>query len=133
MNETLKLLKNTEMFSEMREEVLRSLSDVMRRIQVEPGTRIIKKGSKGKSMFIIAEGTVKVHDGNHIHARLNAGDVFGEYALLDEEKRSASVTTDTASVLYKLEQDELYELMSSNANFLKGVLRAFDQALAGAQ
>lgn len=129
MNDTLKLLKNTEMFTEMQEEILQSLSEVVRKMEVKPGTQIIKKGDRGKSMFIIAEGVVKVHDGNHIHTRLEAGEVFGEYALLDEEKRSASVTTDTPSVIYKLEQDDLYELMSSNANFLKGVLKVLIKRL----
>ncbi len=129
MNETLKLLKNTEMFSEMREEVLQTLSNVIQRMEIKPGKQIIRKGDKGKSMFVIAEGTVKVHDGNHVHTRLNAGDVFGEYALLDEEKRSASVTADTDAVIYKLEQDDLYELMSSNVNFLKGVLKVLIKRL----
>ncbi|MCF8227468.1 MAG: HAMP domain-containing histidine kinase [Bacteroidales bacterium] len=129
MNEILQLLKKAEMFSAMRDEVLEKLSKVVIRSKVKAGVNIIKKSTKGKSMYIIAEGTVRVHDGNHVLTRLKEGDVFGEYALLDEEKRSASVTADTTTLTYQLQQEDFYQLMSSNTNFLNGVLKVLIKRL----
>jgi CRP/FNR family transcriptional regulator, cyclic AMP receptor protein len=76
MDDKLKILNQTGMFAEMRPEIRNQLVGVLSEIEVERGKLIIKKGTTGKSMFIIAQGQVKVHDGTHILTRLNAGDVF---------------------------------------------------------
>jgi signal transduction histidine kinase len=129
MDDKLKILNQTGMFAEMRPEIRNQLVGVLSEIEVERGKLIIKKGTTGKSMFIIAQGQVKVHDGTHILTRLNAGDVFGEYALIDAEKRSASVTASEYTILYRLDQEDFYALMGQNINFLKGVLKVLTKRL----
>ena len=34
---------------------------------------------------MIVAGKVRVHDGNHVLARMESGQVFGEYALIDKQ------------------------------------------------
>jgi CRP/FNR family transcriptional regulator, cyclic AMP receptor protein len=63
----------------------------------EPDELVFLKGQPGAAMFVIREGEVKVlvpnpEGGADIEiARLQAGDFFGELALLDNSPRSASV------------------------------------------
>ncbi len=42
-------------------------------------------------MYVIYKGKVKIHDEDHIYDHLETGDCFGEYALIDEQKRSEAI------------------------------------------
>ena len=56
---------------------------------------IISQGADGNSMFILVDGTAKVHIDRNGHSvqvgSLKTGDCFGEMSLLTGEKRSATV------------------------------------------
>ncbi|NJO01171.1 MAG: cyclic nucleotide-binding domain-containing protein [Bacteroidia bacterium] len=74
-------------------------------------------------MFIITQGSVRVHDGNYNFATLSRGQVFGEYALLDTELRSASVTTLEKSTFLVLDQRTFYDIMINHSQILQGILQ----------
>jgi signal transduction histidine kinase len=90
----------------------------MRRGQV-----IFKKGEEGDKMYIIKEGSVRVHDGSHVLSRLVKGQVFGEFALFDEEVRSASITTEEPCTLFVLGQEDFYKLLTDKPEVTQGVLK----------
>jgi CRP-like cAMP-binding protein len=83
---------------------------------------IFVKGDPGDSLYIIAEGQVRVHDGDLLFNVLNRGDVFGEMSVLDSEPRSASVTAVTPARLYRLDQANLYRLMHEHIDIAFGVI-----------
>ncbi len=60
---------------------------------------IVKKGKKGKEMFILLEGTAKVKVSGKVFIDLNPGDVFGEFCLIGGGNRSASVVAETNTIL----------------------------------
>lgn len=65
---------------------------------VEAGVTFLSQGEKGKSMFVILEGSVAINyrdaSGKAYEvARVEAGDFFGEVALMDQGIRCADVVT----------------------------------------
>jgi len=78
---------------------------------VPSGQRIIAESEPGRSMFIILAGTLAVLNSRVtpelVLARLDAGDTFGELALLDFGERSASVDTLTDVRLLEFERGHL--------------------------
>jgi CRP/FNR family cyclic AMP-dependent transcriptional regulator len=81
-----------------------------------PGEVIFHQGDPGVGVYIIREGLVeirRVFDGqDFIMAHFTAGDFFGELALVDGEKRSASaiaVTDTRIAVIFKPDLDEFIE------------------------
>jgi signal transduction histidine kinase len=118
------LLKNIVIFSESEPDILSSLAMAMTEVEVLKGASIVKKGDTGDAMFIIAEGSVRVHDGNHVLARMKEGDFFGEYALIDDDTRSASVTAEEPCSLLKLAKNDFYQIALHNTDILQAVLRA---------
>ena len=56
------------------------------------GETMIRRGTEGDSMFIVHEGSVAIRVDDREVARLGAGSVVGEMALLTGEPRTASVT-----------------------------------------
>ena len=114
-NEQLSLristLKKIDIFSELNEEILAELANKLKEIKAKTDDTIIYKGERGQSMFIIKDGTVKVHDEDHVFAYLSDGNSFGEYALIDSEMRSATVTAIENTTLLRMVQEDFYNLM----------------------
>ena len=119
---SVSILRKVNIFSETEDKVLMEIASVLSEVKIRRGQNIFKKGDEGDAMFIIKEGSVRVHDGNHVLSRLFTGHVFGEFALFDKELRSASVTAEEPTVLLKLEQDDFYNVMAHKVEVTKGVL-----------
>lgn len=123
------LLKNAELFQEIADESLASIAALLEEQSVEAGTTLFDKGEPGHALYVIAEGSVKVHDGNHELAVLHENDFFGELSLLDAEPRSASITTLSDCLLLRLEQAVFYEAVALYPDVLKGIVRTLCRRL----
>ena len=78
-------------------------------------------------MFFIVSGSVRVHHGDTTLATLTTGDVFGEMALLDSEKRSASVSAQCETRLLSLERDAFYGAMWDHPHSFKPLIASIIQ------
>ncbi len=121
--ERVLLLKSVDVFSETPEEDLLELAAVLEEIETRDGERIIEKGEIGSSMYIVVDGMVRVHDGEQELRVLGSREIFGELAALDPEKRSASVTAIEDTVLFRLDERTLYEMMAENQSLTRGIIR----------
>lgn len=119
------ILKNVSIFSETDDNVLEDIANAMSEMTIKTEETVFKKGDKGREMYVIIQGAVRIHDGTYVFNVLRQGQVFGEYALLDPdtEKRSASVTSVVPTRLLMLEQDTFYKLMGNRLEILKGILK----------
>ncbi|MEP3210514.1 MAG: sigma 54-interacting transcriptional regulator [Maribacter sp.] len=102
-----------------------SLTNLCNHIAVEGYFRndtIVSKGDVGDAMFVILEGEVKVHEGQHDFGHLKQGDCFGEYALIDNDTRSASVTAIQATKVAKIGREHFLALMKGDQGFSQGIL-----------
>lgn len=116
-------LRKLPIFADTDPEVLMEMAASLTEKDVMKGSTIIRKGDEADAAFIIASGKVRVHDGNHVLARLEAGQVFGEYALIDQRPRSASVTADENCILLRFDYRDFYSHAVGNPGILRGVLR----------
>ena len=73
---------------------------------------IVAEGSLGDALFLILSGDVAVHRGAQTFATLNAGEFFGEMSLVEPAPRSATVTSMSATFLFRLPHDSLRALMA---------------------
>jgi signal transduction histidine kinase len=121
--EKYEFLRKLPIFGDAEQEVLLEMASSLTEKEILKGSTIIRKGDEGDAVFIIASGRVRVHDGNHVLARLEAGQVFGEYALIDQRTRSASVTADDHCVLLRLDYRDFYSHAAVNPGILRGVLK----------
>lgn len=112
MLERVFILKRTDVFRDLPNEVLESLAPHLEDVELEAGDPLFAKGDLGTAMFIVVEGRMRVHDGERTIATLEGGAVLGEISVLSAEERNASVTAETDAHLLRLDQDVLYEVMA---------------------
>ncbi len=122
-------LKTTGVFAEVPDRVLAEVAGVCEEVQAKAGETILKKGEIGKSLYIIAAGRVRVHDGEHTLDFLEEGQVFGEMALLDPEPRSASITASEDTQLLRLEQEPFFEVLEEQSEVARGVITVLTRRL----
>lgn len=123
LSQNISTLEKLDIFSELSKETLVGLAIKLKEIKAKTHETIIHKGDRGQAMFIIKDGTVKVHDDDHVFAYLSDGSSFGEYALIDSEMRSATVTAIKNTTLLRLVQEDFYKLLIQDVEFSKGVLK----------
>ncbi|WP_299536003.1 sigma 54-interacting transcriptional regulator [Ulvibacterium sp.] len=115
-------LAQVQFFSEVSKS---SLSNLCKHLEVRTFYRndvIINKGDVGDAMYAILQGEVKVHEGYHDFGKLSQGDCFGEYALIDDETRSASVTATQETKVAKIDRGHFLDLMKEDQGFVRGIL-----------
>jgi len=117
-------LKQVSIFSESPESLLYQIAENLLEIEVQKGNHIVLKGELGDSMYILIDGRVKVHDGDHIFSILKKGDVFGKYYLIDQKERSATVTALLPTQLFLFHQEIFYQITKNESTVVKGILKA---------
>ncbi len=123
------VLKAVEIFAGTSEEVLVDVASILEEVECAAGETIFEKGAQGDSMYVIVEGSVRIHDADRTLAVLGDSDIFGELALLDPEPRMASAAAVRATRLFRLDRDAFLELMGSNIDIVRGVLHVLCERL----
>ncbi len=123
MIERVFILKRTDVFGSLPDDILRSLAFYLQHLHLPEGANVYRKGDIGKSLFIIAGGSIRIHDDEITLATLTQPDVFGTTSVLTSETRITSATVVEEAELLRLDQDVLYELMAGNAALSKGIIK----------
>ena len=127
--EKILLLRNSDIFKTCKEVDLIDLASVCSEKSFDKGITIFQKGDHGNCMYFIHTGQVSIHDEGHQLALLSDNEIFGELSLLDSEPRSASATTLSDCTLLKIEQELFYDVVATNTDMLKGIMRTLCRRL----
>ena len=103
--ETAALLARVPVFDELADDDLRRVADVSVPRRFAPGEVVFREGDDSDTCYVVHGGharAIREHpDGRQITlATFGPGDIFGELAMFDDERRSATVeATDDLDVL----------------------------------
>jgi len=123
------ILKSLSIFKDTPEHILADLAPLMQEKEFDQNKLIFNEGERGDCMYIIHQGSVKIHKGNTVLAILNEKEVFGELSLLDAEARSASATTASDCILFSINQEPFYELIEDRPEVARGFIKILCQRL----
>ena len=118
----IETLRKCEFLQGLKDSVLSDLAAKAEILSVDCGKKIVTRGESGSTMYFIISGSARVHHGDVVLANIGTGDVFGEMAVLDSERRSASVTAESKTLLLSIERDVFYESLSTDPNAFKAVI-----------
>ncbi len=126
------LIKQIPWFAHLKERELARLAQCMHRHHYEQGEIIFLKGAPGDSLHLILEGQVRIYtlgiNGHEISINIySAGQVFGEFSLLDEEPRSASAEALTATTTLTLYRFHFQQLLQECPAIASGIIATLVQ------
>ena len=140
------VIKKTFIFDNLDERELSDILKITREKSFSQGEMIMQEGKEGDSMYIVVDGSLEVSktltmkmgeddfaEKEKILTSLNAQDnvVFGEIALIDREKRSASVVSTTDCVLLEIKREDFLDLMEKKPKMGVKIFRKLAVLLAG--
>jgi CRP/FNR family transcriptional regulator, cyclic AMP receptor protein len=139
-----RLLDATELFAALPPDVLEQLRTKTTVRALPKGGLLFSQGDPSNELFVISEGRIAIatrsSDGREsMVAVLEAGGLFGELGLFDDEPRSADARALTDSEVLALAYDDLRSVLQTRPEILWVIvkllaqrLRATDEALADA-
>lgn len=113
-------LRNFSLLKNISEEALLALSKMARPKQYGAGDNIISEGESGQTMYLLMEGTVDIlkttaYGDEFLCASLDglSHAVFGEMALIDSDKRSATVRAKTKCKTVSIDKEAFREFCNA--------------------
>ena len=84
-------LRKLALFAELTDEERAQVARRAEEVEVPVQKHLVDEGELGYEFFVIQDGRAEVLRGGEVIAHLGPGDFFGEVALLEEDRRNASV------------------------------------------
>ena len=117
---TWSMVARVPLFSGLSAAEIADIMQLLHAQRAEPGSLIVRRGEPGHSMYFIAAGEVEI-DLPHERARLGVGHFFGEIAVLQRTRRSATVRALASTQLLVLDAADLHALMDRDPRIAERV------------
>lgn len=127
------ILEKVSLFRNANEIFIREIVQLLRPLVFLPDDYIIRQGEFGDRMYFLSSGEVEVLVGDAIVARLGAGSPFGETALLQGERRTASIRAVTFCDVYMLAKADFDALRARYPEFDVQVKKVVEDRLRDTQ
>jgi CRP/FNR family transcriptional regulator, cyclic AMP receptor protein len=132
MEKDILLLQETDLFRNLSAGQIKTILGICRKIKYSENELIMKEGDVGDSLYIILEGTVEVIKSlvisdldeedyreavkNKVFTKIDEKShaVFGEIALLEECKRTATIRAVTDCIFYEIKKDDFQHFIDSD-------------------
>lgn len=106
----IRKMRHIMAFKNMPPANIKSLLERMETLLVQEGDVIVKQGEPGDYYYVLTEGSARVTRTIEL-AQLEAGNSFGEEALVSNSVRNATVTMTSDGMLMRLSEENFNELL----------------------
>ena len=132
--EVVELLARVPVLSTLEREDLERIADLAVPRQFEPGQVVFREGDASDTCYIVRSGrarAVREHsDGRTITlATFGSGDIFGELALFEDERRSATVEAIESTGVVAVLGPDMRRLMSEHSEIATRLVIALGRRL----
>jgi CRP-like cAMP-binding protein len=125
----IELLKRAPLFAQCSKSELGQVAVMADEIDLAAGKKLTVEGEPGREFFVLIEGSADVRRKGRKVNTMNAGDFFGEIALVSNRPRTATVTA-TSPVRVLVVTDRAFRELIRNVPSIQGkVLAALAERL----
>lgn len=93
------------------------------------GQLIFEEGQPGDVLYVVKEGEVEILVGSDVVETLDAGEIFGEMALIEHKGRSASARAKTACQVVPVDEQRFTFLVQQTPHFAITVMQTMAERL----
>lgn len=129
--EKVLFLQEVDVFEGISTEDLAHIAAITDEVNFSPESEIYKEDDVSDSMYLVIDGQIRLHRGGQEVMIAKSKDVFGTWALFDDEPRVATATTLEDSNLLRLDREDFYDLLADHTKMTQSVLKTLSKKLRG--
>lgn len=129
--EKVMALQEVDVFSEVSTEHLSHLAVIAKEIAVAADDVLYRHGDPPQAMFFVLDGEIRLHRDALEVTVAGPNEVFGTWALFDDEPMVVTATATTASRLLRIDREDFIDLLADYVQVTQGVLKAMVKRLRG--
>ena len=130
---SVELLQRVPLFAELEPRELERLSGSFKERTFDAGETVATEGEGGAGFFVIESGEAVVSIQGDERGRLGPGDYFGDIALIDQGRRTATIHAESDLHCYGLTLWDFRPLVESDARIAWPLLQAMAKRLRAAE
>ena len=124
-------LQDVDVFSSVPTEQLAYLAAIAGEETFAPDRLIYREHDAADAMYLVVEGSVRLHRGGMEITVARPGDAFGTWALFDEQPRVSAATALEETQALRVNRDDFIDLLADNVSITQGVLKALVRRVRG--
>jgi CRP/FNR family cyclic AMP-dependent transcriptional regulator len=129
--EKVLFLQDVDIFENTTTKDLAHIAAITDEVNYGSNKDIYHEGEVSDSMYLVIEGKVRLHHHGQQVMIAKAKDVFGTWALFDDEPRVATATTLEDAHLLRIDREDFYDLLADHIRITQGVLKTLSKRLRG--
>ncbi len=122
-------LQDVDVFARIPLEDLAYIAMIADEVPAEAGRVIYSEGDVSDSMYLVLDGSIRLHRGGVEVMIAKPRDVFGTWALFDNETRIVTATSIEESSLLRIDKEDFLDLLSDHSKITEGVLKVLASKL----
>jgi len=123
------LLQEVEVFEFTSTNDLTHVASIADEVTYSADETIFKEERVADSMYIVIEGKVRLHKNGSNVMIAEERDVFGTWALFDDEPNVVTATTLEDSRLLTIEKEDFLDLLADNSRIVESTLKSIVKRL----
>ena len=124
-------LQEVNIFGNSTTEDLSYIAAITEEINIDKDNIIFQANDISDSMYIVVGGAVRLHRDNKEILIAKSKDVFGTWALFDDDLRVATATAVEDSILLRIDREDFYDLLADHSQITQDVLKTLSKRLKG--
>ncbi len=127
--EKVLFLQDVDIFEFTSTEDLAHIAAITDEVEIKANETIFKEGEFPDAMYIVSEGKVSLSRAGQEVMVAEHKDVFGTWALFDDEPRVATATTLEDTRLLRIDKEEFIDLLADHVAITQSVLKTMVKRL----
>lgn len=127
--EKVLFLQDVDIFEYTSTEDLAHIAEIVDEIELKPDEIIFKEGEIPDAMYIVSKGKVILIRAGQKVMVAKEKDVFGTWALFDDEPRVATATTLEDTRLLRIDREDFIDLLADHVAITQSIMKTLVKRL----
>lgn len=127
--EKVLFLQDVDIFEYTSTEDLALIAAITEEIELKPDKIIFKEGEIPDAMYVVSEGKVSLSRAGQEVMVAKQKDVFGTWALFDDEPRVATATILEDTRLLRIDKEDFIDLLADHVAITQSILKTMVKRL----
>jgi CRP/FNR family cyclic AMP-dependent transcriptional regulator len=124
-------LQDIDIFESTTTENLAHIATITEEIEFNKDKIVFKEGEFSDALYLVIDGQVRLERENKLVMIAKGKDVFGTWALFDDEPRVVTATTLEDTHLLKIDKEDFFDLLADHVQITQGILKTMTKRLRG--